>query len=648
MADPLDVPRIQGSNPDPPASDKDQPGYRYAKALCETAKASRGERNNSFTTNWDYLLGKNHWKSASSLAAQQIDTWSYKGVINWCYSTIKTKAAMITSAPNDVFCDPLDDDSTYYDRLLTKSAIEDSFKRVKLDAVKYDAYMWGSVTGVGASMWSMKPDPLTGAMATTLVPIKTQDFYCDPSADSITSPNCRYVVWEPLLDMSTIREMWPTKAPYVKPEVKQVSGGWDYRSDQTDQNLFYGTGGEYSVDRNNVLSSRKARVAFVWIRDESITEDLQRIVTKGEQPGYQCVSCGQSFEADAYPSDGNISQCPLCGGDTENVTIPEQVQENKVISRAYPYGRLIVYSGKTLLFDGENPYEIEGVFPFSVYHHDRIPGDFLGQNDVALLQSLQEAENTVLSMGVDGVVLSMFGPFEYPVGCKSYTDQGNGPKERHPVPDHLAGKARFIPPVGADTQLWNAVLQNIEHQFHIVSGLAPFSGGSGAPVSATEAEITNARLSDRMKGHAQAFSAYLSEIARIGLLMEKQAARMERERLSQMDAPYSGNGIAVQMPDSELKSIMVEFDKLPNVHVRVEVNTVEAIKDKLKGQNSVPIFANPSIMASPFLGTILGGIGYSSNEIREIEEKRGLQQELNPGAPLAPPMPPGADQMPVG
>lgn len=647
MADPLDIPTAKRDNPDPPASDKDQPGYRYAKALCETAKAARGERNNSFTTNFDYLLGKGHWKSASSLAAQQIDTWAFKGVVNWCYSTIKTKAAMITSTPSEIFCEPLDEESKYYDRLLVKSAVEDSFKRNKVDAVKYDAYMWGSTTGVGISMWSMKPDSLTGAMATALTPIRTQDFYCDPSADSITSPNCRYVVWEPILDMSTIRQMWPSKAPYVKAEVRQVSGGWDYRSDQSDHNLITGTGGEYSVDRQNMLSSRKARVAFVWIKDESITEDLERIVLKGQQPGYQCVSCGQSFEADASQGIGE-GPCPLCGGDMDNIEIPEQVQENKVIRRTYPYGRLIAYSGQTLLFDGENPYEISQVFPFSVYHHDRIPGDFLGHNDVALLQSLQEAENTVLSMGVDGVVLSMFGPFEYPVSCKSFTDLGNGPKERHPVPDHLSGRARFIPSMGADMQLWNGVLQAIEHQFQIVSGLAPFSMGQGAPVSATEAEITNARLSDRMKGHAQAFSAYLSELAAIGLQMEKQAARMERERMMGLGGEYTGNGIAVQMPDSELKSVMVEFDKLPNVNVRVEVNTVESIKDKLKGQNSVPIFANPAIMASPFLGTILGGIGYSANEIREIEEKRGLQQELNPAAPLAPPMPEGAPEMAGG
>ena len=637
MADLTDTPQAKAYNPEPPVSDQNQQGYQYAKALCETAKGARGERN--FKNNWDYLLGRNHWKSPSTSAAYQIDGWAFKGIVNWTYATIKTKAAMITSTALNLFCDPLDEESTAYDRLLVKSAVEDSFKRVKLDSVKYDAYMWGSVTGVGVSMWAFKPDSLTGAMGTSLTPINTQDFYCDPSADCISSPDCRFVVWEPLLDMSTIRQMWPSKADFVKPDTRQVSTSWDYKSGSEDQSMIYGNAGEYSVNRSN-LSSRKARTSFVWIRDESITEDLQKVIIKPQSEGYQCVSCSNSFERGAYPGLTGDSPCPLCGGDMENAQIPAQVQENKVIRRTYPFGRLIVYSGKTLLYDGENPYEIQQVFPFAVYHHDRIPGQFLGQNDVDLLKSLQEAENTVLSMGVDGVVLSMFGPFEYPVSCKSYTDLGNGPKQRHPVPDHLAGRARFVPPTGADMNLWNGVLQNIEHQFQIVSGLAQALGQvSSPPISATEAEIANARLSDRMRGHANAFSAYLSDLASIGLQMEKQAARMERDRVEQMGGEYQGNAIGVAMPDSELKSILVEFDKLPNVHVRVEVNTTEAIRDKLKGQNSVPIFSNPAIMASPFLGTILAGIGYNSNEIREIEEKKMLQQELSPGLPLAPPAP---------
>ena len=621
--DPLDLPTVRSESPtEPDKPDRDQPGYLYARALAETARTAAGERAKSFQRNWDYFMGRNQWPAAASTATSALDAWAFKGVVNWTHTTIKTKAAMITSAALEIYCDPLDEESTYYDRLLAKSAIEDAAKRVRFNQVKYDAYMWGAVSGVGICMITAKPDELTGTMATAMLPVKSSEFFRDPSSDCITSPDCRYVIWEPELDMSTVRQMWPSKAPYVKPEIRQVTGGFTYKADKTDDNLIFGTSGEFVVDQQNVLRSRKARVTFCWVKDESIIEDLQEIILKEPMVGFHCISCDAIHEPDSTPDVSEESPCPMCGGDMETAQIPAKVEQNRIVRRRYPYGRLIAYSGDTLLYDGENPYELEGVYPFAVYHHDRIPGDFYGGNDVSLLQSLQEAENTVLSMGVDGVVLSMFGPFEYPVGCKSYTDMGNGPKERHPVPDHLAGKARFIPSGGADMNLWQGVLNNIEHQFNIVSGLQQMSGQVSSPViSATEAEIANARLSNRMKGEAQAFASFCSDALGILWQMERQFS----------NEPHT---VPVNMPDSEVKSIKIEFQKLPRINVRVEVNTTEAIKDKLKGQNSIPIFTNPAIMASPFLDTILSGIGYTPSEIKEVMNRRGLQGEL--GQPPTP------------
>ena len=628
MADSLDVPQARdGLETDTLQLDKNLPGYRYAKALAETARSAAGERVNSFKRKWDYFQGKGHWPAAASTAARALDEWAFKGVVNWTHATIKTKAAMITSAPLVIHMDPLDEESTYYDRLLAKSALEDASKRVRFNQVKYDAYMWGAVTGVGIAMVTAKPDELTGTMATSMTPIKTHEFFRDPSADSITSPDCRFVVWEPDLDMSTIRQMWPSKAQFVKPDIRHVTGGFTYKPTENQAHLLHGPGGEFIVDTQNTLNARKARVAFVWVKDESIIDDIQKIVLKNPEPGFHCVSCDAIHELDSTPGLDAGSACPICGGDLQEATIPAKTEENRIVRRRYPYGRLIVYSGETLLFDGENPYELENVFPFAVYHHDRVPGDFYGNNDIDLLRSLQEAEDTVLSMGVDGVVLSMFGPFEYPVGAKSYTDLGNGPKERHPVPDHLSGKARFVPSSGADMQLWHGVLSNIEHQFQIVSGLAQLglSQTSSPPISATEAEIANARLSDRMKGEALAFSAFCSDALGILWELEKQYAEEDR--------PKSVNA---NMPNSEVKSIQVEFQKLPRMSVRVEVNTTEAIKDKILGQNSVPLLTNPAVMASPYLDIILQAIGHPPHAIKELMERRSLQEEIGGGVEPAP------------
>lgn len=622
------------SQTETPVPDRDLPAYKYAKALCETARSSAGNKIRSFTTNWEFFRGRNQWAVAGNRAAQQMEEWSFRGVVNWCYSVITTKRAMVTGAPTDVFCDPLDDQSTYFDRLQCKSVIEDDLARLNLREIKRTAYTSGSVTGIGVSMMTLRPDPLTGAMATVLSSIKSDEFFIDPSADSTRSPDCRFVVWEPILDMSTIRAMWPSKASQVKPDIRQVTGGFTYKPDRTDDNLIYGTAGEFTVDQQNVLRSRKAKVSFVWVKDDSVIEDLKKVITKEAMEGYRCVSCGALYELDAMP--GVEEQCPTCAGDTEPATIPAQIEESKVVRRAYPYGRLIVYAGQTLLYDGENPAEVETVFPFAVYQHDPIPGDFHGENDVALLHSLQEEQNRTVGQLIDYVRMGVNGPVCYPVGYTAISSLGNGPATRLPGPNQLAWKPFILRPEGFDVQSWGALSTALTQHFQIVSGLAQsLQGPSSPPISATEAEISNARLSDRMKGHAQEFSTYLSEIASLDYQLLRQAATMNAEILGE---EYSSRGVMVTMPDSTVKAISVEVQNLPKVNIRVVIDTEVTLKDKILGQNSVPIFTNPQLMASPYLDTVLAAIGHPASMIKELVARRGLQQEL---------MPPGSDQLPA-
>jgi hypothetical protein len=594
------------------------PAYIYAKTLTLAARSAFQSRTKSFQSNWDYLVGRNHWRSAASTAARQIDAWSFKGVVNWTYATIKTKTSIILSSQSETYVDALDENSTYYDRLLVKSAVDHLLKSVRFHDVKRDALLSGSVTGVGISMWQYRPDPITGAMKLFLVPIKSEEFTPDPSADLITSPDCRYVVWSTDMDMSRVREIFLGKAKEVKPDPSNASepSGITYTM-PGDSNLIFGPGQSIKEPSPNA-ARRKAKVNFVWVKDESMIEELSEVLVAEEEPGVWCPTCAQAYAISAL--DGPMDNCPICQSPMENVTVPPKMRTDRTIRRAYPYGRLIVYSGDILLFDGQNPYEIESVFPFAVYHHDRIPGDFYGQNDVSLLQSLQEAENTVLSMGVDGVVMSMFGPFEYPIGAKSYTELGNGPKERHPVPDHLAGKARFVPSVGADMNLWHGVLANIEHQFQTVSGLAQLGLGqtSSPPISATEAEIANARLSDRMKAHAREFSAYCSEVQ-----FYDEAATTP-----------------VTFPDSSVKDIAIEWQKLPNVRVQVSVNTEESIRDKQVGQN-ITIGIQNGILDSPYAKLYLEMVGANPSQIKEVLDNKALAVELGaqqmPGGEMPPP-----------
>jgi hypothetical protein len=601
------------------AADTSFPAYRYAKTLVD---AATGAQKKDFDTNWNTFLGRYNWTSPASSGAKILSDWCFKGVVNWTYSTIKTKAAMILGAPTQVHAEPMDDQSTYYDRLLVKSATEHLLKSVRFDDVRRDAFISGSVTGVGVSMWQYRADSITGAWKLVAVPINTGEFFKDPAADSITSPDCRYVVWSPLMEMSRVREIFLGKSKDVKPDVgTQTPSGVTYTT-PNDSNLLYGTGQTIKDPQRNP-ATQKARVHFVWIKDESLIEEMRDVLISEPEPGYTCTSCGNTYSQDSF--EGPADTCPMCDQPLENVTIPPKMRTDRTIRKAYPYGRLIVYSGDVLLFDGQNPCELESVFPFAVYHHDRIPGNFLGVNDVDLLFPLQDAQNRTVGQIIDSTRLTLNGVFVYPISAKSFTDMGVAPGERHPTPDHLTDKPRWVTPT-TNIAIAQLALGAIKEQFIIVSGLGGPSLGevSSPPISATEAEISNARLSDRMKAHGREFATYCSDFAEIGRQLAIQFYGGEEQSIS------------VAMPDSSLKDVTIEWQKLPNVRVRVSVNQSEAIRDKQIGQN-ITIGMQNGILDSPYAELYLELVGATPSQIKEVMDRKALHQELMGGAPPAPP-----------
>lgn len=608
------------------AKDTQLPAYRYAKSLVNSAKGAIEGRTKTFRLNWDKFLGRYNWVSPSSSGARLLAGWCFKGVVNWTFATIKTKASMVLGSQSDIYVDASDDKSTYYERLLVKSAEEHLLKSVRFDDVKRDAYISGSVTGVGVSMWQYRADPITGAFKLALVPIRSEEFFPDPSVDSITSPDCRFVVWSTDMDMSRVRELFQGKAKDVKANVSNVQEPTGItRSTTDDSNLLYGEGQSLQGGSRNA-ATRKAKVNFIWIRDESLIEELQEILVAEEEPGVWCASCAQSYTVDSF--EGSADNCPACSGPMENITIPPKKRTDRTIRRAYPYGRLIVYSGDVLLFDGQNPCELDGIYPFAVYHHDRVPGEFLGANDVDLLDSLQDAQNRTIGQIIDSTRLSLNGVFVYPVSCKSFTDMGVGPAERHPLPDGIQWQPHFVSPDATNIGLAQLALGAIKEQFVVVSGLGGPSLGetSSPPISATEAEIANARLSDRMKSHAREFSSYCSDAAEIGRQLGMQFFDGEQS-------------VPVRFPDSSVEDIRLEWKNLPNVRVKVSINTQETIKDKQIGQN-ITIGMQNGILDSPYAELYLELVGASPAQIRELNDKKSLTRELGAQGQAAPQPPP--------
>lgn len=594
------------------------PAYRYAKTLVTAAKGAIEGRTKNFRQLWDKYQGRYNWVSPTSGGARTLASWCFQGVVNWTFSTINTKASMILGSAADIYVDSLDDETTYYDRLLVKSATDHLLKNVRFDDLKRDAYMSGSVTGVGVSMWQYRSDPITGEWKLVAVPIRSDEFFPDPSVDSLTNPDCRFVVWSTDMQMSRVREIFMGKAKDVKPEMSNVQepGSMAYTVPGS-ANLIEGHGQILDPQKGNA-ATRKAKVNFIWVKDESMIEELREVMVSEAEPGLFCADCAQTFSVDAVAQD----DCPTCGNPMENVTIPPKMRSDVTIRRAYPYGRLIVYAGDALLFDGQNPCHLEGCFPFAVYHHYRVPGEFLGANDVELLDSLQDAQNRTIGQIIDSTRLSLNGVFVYPVSCKSFTAMGVTPAERHPCPDNLPWQPHFVTPDSTNLGLAQLALSAIKEQFIVVSGLGGPSLGevSSPPISATEAEIANARLSDRMKQHAREFATYCSDFAEIG-----------RQVAIQFYGDMEMN-VPVTMPNSTTKDVMVEWAKLPNVRVKVSISSQESIKDKQVGQN-ITIGMQSGILDSPYAKLYLELVGATPNQIKEVMDNKALEAELRgPGA----------------
>jgi hypothetical protein len=470
------------------------------------------------------------------------------------------------------------------------------------------------------------PDKLTGDMAIELLPINADEFFIDPSADDPRDPRCRYVVWEPTLDMSEVRQISRTKAHNVSAEYQTVSSetsNYTYNSGNTDENLIYGTAGEFLVDTNSKLQARRAKVCFVWIRDtDTLIEELQETVLQEPTDGLECISCGLMYPAtEELEAD---SPCPTCGGDMEAATIPAKTKHDRVVRRAYPYGRLIVYSGKTLLFDGPNELEIEGVFPFMAYRHYEVPGVFYGYGDVTLLKSSQMIADKTIGQVVDYVRLAANGPIVVPMGEPAWTKLGNAPNQVMPMKPQNCNLVRYMSPQNFNVQAVDLLERMTQRDFQIVSGFSDPVAGivSQFPMSSEQSQMQGQTFSTRTMAHRRLFDEFQSECASVCWQLMKQFYTDPMR-------------VRVEMPNTELKSVEVAVQQLPqNVNVRVTASLEKTLQDKNLGQNLAGLVSAGLVPPDPDL--ILPKIIGDSETARQLIERQNIHNELNPGQPRQP------------
>lgn len=588
-----------------------------------------------FKKNWDFLLGKDHYRLPKSAAAMALDEWTCKAVNNQLFAVVDDKSAAISAAQPAIRVESLDDQANYYQRLLISSAIEHELNRLNWRKVSEAVYLWGSAAGIGVSMVSTKPDPVTGTMAIHLTAINPAEFFPDPSADSLET--CRYVVWEPLLDMSVLRELFESKAAYVKPQMQAVSDmqtGITYKPQNNDDNLIYGPAHEFVVDSNSMLRSRKARACFVWIRDEdSVIAELRETVIGQPSEGYKCSECGVTHEDGSTETPlGPEDACPLCGGTMDRVQIPAAVKQERILRRKYPYGRLIVYSGDVLLYDGPNPLEIDQTFPFAVYFHYPSPaGSFWKTSEVSLLKTVQEVGDVTMGQVVDYVRIAANGPIITPIGEPAFMKLGNSPNQIIPMKPQNCALPRYMTPTNFNVQAVQMLINMVDRAFQVVSGRTdPVAGlPSQFPIGETQAEGQFRSFSNRLAGHRRRMDDYESTVASLVYQIGYQ----------HYEQPIPIN---VQMPNAEVQSVQLEWQSLPrDVRIKVVASMDKLAHDKNELQNLALMTqpGGPLQMVAEKMPDIFIKLALKDPDLaREVMDRLNTDREINPPAPTGAPI----------
>ncbi len=507
--------------------------------------------------------------------------------------------------------EPLDGTSTMEQREIAANAIRHELERCRWDEVREDVYVTASVVsaGFGVAQVTTEKDALTGQHKLALEVADIARFYPDPSASRMSK--CRYVVYEPDVDASTIRELCNA---YGVPEKFGKIGFRETPTDGTmpssptrtrsEEELLTAPGTMIALSPDGKMKSRKAPVAFVWIddKDSLIRETLSRTDARDIPSDSEmvCQACGE-----VYPFEGN-DMCPACGS-------PEATFDME--SRQYPYGRLIVICQSQLLYDGPNPLEINDpwIFPFAVYVKGRVPGEFGGFSDQDLLKSNQMQADKNSSQAIDAMRVTGVGFLQVPAGEEGWANVTNEPGQKVKVRPENRDTARWITPQSYPVQLHSVVDGMIFSDFQRISGqpdMAVTNGGS-APDSATEVKSRDSTRNKRIGRELRAFNRFSSDLATLGWQV------MVQHYVGPRPFMFSPNG-------SQFEAVMLDVSTLPrNLHIRVEADLDALEKDKLAGQNLVMAMQAGVIPMMPDL--LLRALGTAEPVINEVMNRPEMQ-----------------------
>ena len=596
----------------------DQPGYKIGKAIWDGAKTHSRNYTSSYEEDQKFFLGENQWPKPTSYRAARRSKWKNQSVRNYLFSTIRHKMAVVLDAEPEILAEPLNEQVTLEDRNKAAWIVKSEFERMGFSNIREDVFLDGAVLGKGIVHWYHTVDPLSGLKQIAGSLVDPNRFYPDTSANATRIKECRYLVYEPELDMADCRRIFPETYRLIQPRVETIGKMGSVSYSKSADELIYGAGtGELTVTSDGMIQIRKADVAFVYIGDPTIAEELKYVLESGPERGYKCQSCGASFakaEAIVEPMNPQSPACPTCLMNAlEPTMLPPVFQQQMDRTRAYPYGRLIALTENALLYDGQNEEKLRAPhFPFSEYGHYRINRRFWKYGDVALAKTVQQALNKNMSQAIDNLRMNGNAPLEFPAEVPAYRNLGTQPGDTVPCPASFMGMARFLPTNSYAVQLHQIIddalkrdMQEITNVSDVARGITP-----SAPTSGKEVQVREQFASQGIGLHRKEMNEFESDSADI-------VYQMARNLYTQ---PRAFKG---RTPQGDIDFITEVVASLPaDLAIRITADVDRVQKDNLLGQN-VQQFVMAGGLDSPYADILLKLIAKADRGlIREFEDRR--------------------------
>ena len=343
-------------------STEDKKIIKRVEKLFEKAKKYRAQYDEKWLEFYHMFRGK-QWE-------HQRPAYRHSEVLNLVFQTIQSQVPIITdSRPKFEFLPQEPQDRELADILNDLAASDwasNNWQNIVTEVV-YDGYIYG--TGLSSLVLDPNKNKLDYRSSDPFY------FFPDPSAEDVNN-RCDFVIYAEPMDVAKIRQLWPEKGRFVKPDL---------------------------VDLIRGAKSDIGPVKFKSPTDQRTVVEGSTLVDAGDKDKAlvltcykKCVDMITEEKKDIDPETGAII-----------LTQEERLK--------YPNGQKIVIANGVLLDAGPNPYE-DGEFPYQKWVNYILPREFWGESEIAQLEGPQKTFNKLVSFVLD--VLTLMGN---PIWVVDYT-----------------------------------------------------------------------------------------------------------------------------------------------------------------------------------------------------------------------------------